>query len=122
MRAASKQSNVSLRRHAVEKPFTVRYEGTDVSIPGTVKIHFKNVVSPGSQLKRANLRRNYHHYKAKVIDTCILKWAFEVLPFSIAAYQQKVAGISPPFSISLQLVLLVWPLVLLFPAFHFTSL
>ena len=68
MRAASKLSHVSLRRHAMEKPFTVCYEGTDVAIPGTVKIHFKNVVSPGSQLKRAYLRRDYCHHKAKEID------------------------------------------------------
>ena len=95
MRAASKRSNVSLRRHAMEKPFTVRYEGTDVSIPCAVKIHFKNVVSPGSQLKRANLRRDYHHYKAKEIATCTLKWAIEVLHFWIAAYKTKSGGNFP---------------------------
>ena len=95
MRAASKRSNVSLRRHAMEKPFTVRYEGTDVSIPGAVKIHFKNVVSPGSQLKRANLRRDYHHYKVKEIDTCTLKWAIEVSHFWIAAYKTKSGGNFP---------------------------
>ena len=53
--AASILSHVSLARHVLKKPFTILYEGADVAIASSQEIHFKDVISPGAQFKRADL-------------------------------------------------------------------
>ena len=67
MRTTAKCSLVSLRGHALKRPFTVSYKRADVTIPSSGEIHFINVVRPGTQFELANLSNNLKQHSVKLL-------------------------------------------------------